>query len=124
MEDEKGIWTTKDGKKIKISEIQDDHLINSIRLLRRVVRRMRFGHELSGFSMLNFVNGEMAELAIEQSLEQEAAMNDEEWLNYHTVYEELIEEAKRRDILIFIGVEFFKRMEEIERPRRELSVCS
>lgn len=112
MEDEREIWTTKDGKKIKISEMQDDHLINSIRLLRRVVRRMRLGHELSGFSMLNFVNGEMAELAIEQSLEQEAAMDDEEWLNYHTSYEELIKEAKRRDILIFIGTEFFKRMED------------
>lgn len=107
---EEGCWRTKDGRVINIPDMDDNHLINSIRFLRRTVRGMRLNHELSGFSMLNFVNGEMAELSIEQSLMQEAAMSDDEWLEHHTPYDDLIEEAKRRDIVMFIGAEFFRMM--------------
>lgn len=112
MEEESGYWTTKDGRKIKITDMSDNHLINSIRLLRRVVGKMRLSHEFSGFSMLNFVNGEMAEIAIETALQQEIGMDDEEWLKHHTPYEELVDEAIRRDVLMFVGAEFFKRMIE------------
>lgn len=111
MENE--IWTTKDGRVIKITDMEDDHLINTIRLLKRRVKHMRLGHELHGLSVLNFVQGEMATFAIEQSLEQEAAMSDDIWLDHYTPYDELLEEAKRRDIVMFIGAEFFKRMKEI-----------
>jgi len=65
---EKGMWTTKDGRVIKILDMDNSHLINSIRLLRRTVKGMRLRHELASFSALNFVQGEMAELAIEHSL--------------------------------------------------------
>jgi len=37
-------------------------------------------------------------------------MPDDEWLEYYTPYENLIEEAKRRDIVMFIGAEFFRIM--------------
>lgn len=107
---EKGYWITKDGIQIRITDMADDHLINAIRLLKRVVRKMRLAHSFEGFSMLNFISGEMAEIAVETALEQEERMDDEEWLAHHTPYDELIEEAKRRDILMFIGAEFFKRM--------------
>ena len=107
MENDQGIWMTKDGKKIKISDMSDGHLINSVRLLQRTVGKMRLGHQLSGFSMLNFVNGEMAEMAIENALQQEMEMDDEEWLEYHTHYEELIEEAKKRDIIMLVNADKF-----------------
>jgi len=102
------MWTTKDGRITKISDMDDRHLINSIRFLRSTVKGMKLRHELAGFFALNFVQGEMAELTIEHSLAQEAAMTDDEWLEYHTSYEDLIEEAKRRDIVMFIGAEFFR----------------
>lgn len=110
MENDQGIWMTKDGKKIKISDMSDGHLINSVRLLQRTVGKMRLGHQLSGFSILNFVNGEMAEMAIENALQQEMEMDDEEWLEYHTSYEELIEEAKKRDIIMLINADKFLRL--------------
>ncbi len=107
MEHGSGCWQTKDGRVLKITDMDDEHLVNSIRLLKRVVRGMRFSRDLAGWSVLNFVHGEMAQYAIESDLELDARLNDEEWLERHTVYEELIGEAKRRGILDYIGAIIF-----------------
>lgn len=107
MEPGSGHWQTKDGIIVKITDMDDEHLVNSIRLLKRVVRRMRFSRDLAGWSVLNFVQGEMAEYAIESDLELDARLGDEEWLGVHTPYEELIIEAKRRGILDYIGAIIF-----------------
>lgn len=56
-----GCWQTKDGRVLKITDMADEHLVNCIRLLKRVVRKMRFSRYLAGLSALNFVHGEMAE---------------------------------------------------------------
>jgi hypothetical protein len=104
---ESGYWQTKDGRIIKIIDMDDEHLVNAIRLLKRTVRRMRFSHDLAGWSALNFVNGEMAEYAIEGDLQLDAGLSDEEWLERHTTYEELFGEAKRRGILGYIGAIIF-----------------
>lgn len=107
MEPGSGYWQTKDGRVVKITDMDDEHLVNSIRLLKRVVRKMRFSRDLAGWSALNFVQGEMAEYAIESYLELDARLSDEEWLGVHTPYEELIGEAKRRGILDYIGTIIF-----------------
>lgn len=102
-----GYWQTKDGRVLKMADMDSEHLVNSIRLLKRVVRRMRFSRDLAGWSALNFVNGEMAEYAIESDLQLNAGLSDEEWLERHTPYEELVGEAKRRGILGYIGAIIF-----------------
>ena len=108
MEDvEPGYWQTKDGRVVKIIDMDDGHLVNSIRLLKRVVRGMRFSRDLAGWHVLNFVQGEMAQYAIESDLELDARLSDDEWLEAHTAYEELIGEAKRRGILDYIGAIIF-----------------
>jgi len=107
MEPGSGYWQAKDGRVLKIADMDDEHLVNSIRLLKRVVRRMRFSRDLAGWSALNFVNGEMAEYTIEGDLQLNAGLSDEEWLERHTAYEELVGEAKRRGILDYIGAIIF-----------------
>lgn len=102
-----GYWQTKDGRVVKIADMDDEHLVNSIRLLKRVVRKMRFSRDLAGWHVLNFAQGEMAEYAIESDLELDARLSDEEWLERHTAYEELFGEAKRRGILDYIGAIIF-----------------
>ncbi len=100
---EPGYWQTKDGRILKITDMEDEHIVSTIRLLKRVVREMRFSRDLAGLSVLNFVQGEMAQYAIESDLELDARLNDEEWLERHTAYRELVGEAKRRGILEYIG---------------------
>ncbi len=100
-------WQTKDGRIIKIVDMDDEHLVNSIRFLKNVVEKMRFSREIAGWSALNFVQGEMAEYAIESDLQLDGVLSDEEWLERHTSYEELIIEAKRRGILDYIGAIIF-----------------
>lgn len=107
MEPGSGYWQTKDGRIVKITDMGDEHLINSVRLLKRVVGKMRFSRDLAGLSVLNFVQGEMAEYAIESDLQLDAGLSDEEWLERHTAYEELVGEAKRRGILDYIGAIIF-----------------
>lgn len=107
MESGSGCWQTKYGRVVNIADMNDEHLVNSIRLLKRVVRRMRFSRDLAGWSVLNFVQGEMAEYAIESDLQLDTMLSDEEWLERHTAYEELVGEAKRRGILDYVGTIIF-----------------
>lgn len=111
MEREKGIWVTKDGRLVKISDMADDHLVNAVALLRRAVSKMRFDYDFSAYSMLNICNGEMAQDALESELSLDAQMSNEEWLERHTSYEELMEEVARRGIAYMIGSQFFKYMD-------------
>jgi hypothetical protein len=111
MEREKGIWVTKDGLMLKISNMADDHLINSIALFKRMTSKMRFDYDFSAYSSLKFCNGEMAQDAVESSLLCDAQMSNEEWLECHTSYRELMEEATRRNIVYMIGVPFFSYMD-------------
>ncbi len=111
MEREEGIWTTKDGRNIKIVDMDNDHLINSIRLLRRIVGKMRLNHELSVLSALKFVNGDMAQYAIESSLDLEMQISNEEWLDCYTAHGDLMKEVIRRDILYMLGAPFFSYMD-------------
>ena len=111
MEREKGIWVTKDGSLIKITDMADDHLVNAIALYKKVVSKMRFDYDFSGYSMLGVCNGEMAQDAIESELFYEARLSNEEWLKRHTSYGELMEEVIRRNVEYMIGAPFFSYMD-------------
>jgi hypothetical protein len=111
MEREKGIWVTKDGHLIKVTDMADDHLVNAIALYNKVVSKMRFDYDFSAYSMLGVCNGEMAQDAIESELFYDAQLSNEEWLKCHTSYGELREEATRRNIAYRIGAPFFSYMD-------------
>jgi hypothetical protein len=99
MEREKGIWVTKDDVLVNICDMTDNHLINSIAMFNGIASRIRFSYDFSLYSASYFCNGEMAQDALESSLYCDAQMSDEEWLESHTSYGELMEEATRRNII-------------------------
>jgi hypothetical protein len=63
-------WTTKDGTKIKLSEMETSHLVNSIKLLERSVARVPDYMVYTG-------NGEMAEQAVESENRHNEAIAEE-----------------------------------------------
>jgi hypothetical protein len=89
----------------------DDHLVNAIALYKKVVSKMRFGYDFSGYSVLGVCNGEMAQDTTESELFCDAQLSNEEWLKCHTYYGELREDATRRNIAYRIGAPFFSYMD-------------
>jgi len=66
-------WQTKDGRIIKVKDMSDDHIKNTIRMLERV----QIHRSGEGYSFLNFLKGEMAIECCEREIQQEEDFYDE-----------------------------------------------
>lgn len=68
IDDSTGWWMMRDGTRIKIKNMKDSHLLNTIKMMEdRVIPGME--DEISaGWQIYGFVQGEMAEMCIEQDL--------------------------------------------------------
>ena len=85
-------WTTKEGKKIRIKDIEDKHLLNVICFLRRKAEFIHSGELLACMS-INF-QGEQAQY------EQDRFISNSSWEDYiPEIYEDMIKEAKKRKLL-------------------------
>jgi hypothetical protein len=84
-------WTQRDGTTIRICDMSDRHLLNTIAMLRRAHQR-----ELAAaWSMLSTVTAEMATYYLEQDIER---MEDS--LSDHPLHDDLCAEAERRGLTI------------------------
>jgi len=83
------IWTTKEGEKIRLIDLKDDHLINIIKMLER---NHNFG--LRDLSMPSF-GGEMAQMDAESRYF--ALMKHEPWSIY-PIYDALHKELSDRGL--------------------------
>jgi hypothetical protein len=74
-------WVTYDGRRIPVSMMEDSHVVNTVKLLRRTASRAKLAE---AFSMLAGPrpSGDMASLAFEQGLEELAMMSNDQFL-YH-----------------------------------------
>lgn len=61
-------WITKEGHKIAISDLSDSHLVNILSWLCRTVESAKTKALIDGYSAMNYINGEMAEMQIEREL--------------------------------------------------------
>ncbi len=86
-------WTCKDGRKIRIKDMDDQHLLNTIRMLERNADK----NLNSVFCAMSFVQGEMAQYFLEQELDN---MIFDDNLVIHPLYEDLMEEAVKRKLKI------------------------
>lgn len=96
-EGSKPVWTMRDGTKIAIKDMGDQHIINTIRFLDRAAERIHEQAIMDGFSALSAVNGEQARYSIEDgiaSLEQDGSDPYDEF----PIYEHLVAEASRRGL--------------------------
>jgi hypothetical protein len=107
------VWTTKDGRRIRIRDMEDSHLFNTIQMLRRNApkRKRRLAAELAqeenaGWQVLCMLQGEHAIDACEQDLDDISRQRF--WVNKATpmeileadvTYQSLVKEATKRGIL-------------------------
>lgn len=87
------IWITKDGTKIRIKDMTDSHLLNTIKMLDRKHSRVI----LDAYCFANMLNGEMAQYQMEGEIDRLEEGDASQWC---LLYDDLMEEASRRNITI------------------------
>ena len=91
------LWKTKDGRKIRICDMEDNHLLNTIAMLQRVSESRRISNSVY-YLFCTPPNGEMALYAFEQ--EQDNVWRAT-WCDYlPPIYSNLVLEAERRGLTI------------------------
>lgn len=93
-------WVTQDGRRIRISKMEDRHLINTINMLKRKAPQM-IDRELNSLaSCMSLVQGDMASDSLDSEFNHVAGMSPEEYL-YQVIpcWERLLNEARKRRLL-------------------------
>jgi hypothetical protein len=85
----------RDGTKIRIKDMTDEHLTNTLKMLDKNAVKMYLGYQAEGYRLLAGIRGEMAELCIESDLN---SMTEEEFLP--EIWDDLLADAHRRGLKI------------------------
>jgi hypothetical protein len=89
------LWKTKDGTKIRIKDMEDSHLLNTIRFLEKQTVRLNM-RELDEMMSFPYPNGEMAQHAFDQEFNMIGSAEP----NVHfPIYDDLVNEASRRNLI-------------------------
>lgn len=83
------LWTTKNGSKIRIKDMTDEHLVNTIRMLERKNEADKQNVPYPSFQ------GEMAQMYAESEFD---ALVDREPGDLWPIYDDMIEEAIKRKL--------------------------
>lgn len=87
-------WTCKDGRKIRICDMTDAHLQNTIAMLERNAPRIRESTIAAAYSLASMLQGEMASYYADQDIDRLEETPEEDFL--HPLYDDLISERDRR----------------------------
>jgi len=88
-------WTMRDGTKMRLEDMTDLHLRNSIALLERKAQEHYPEIISAGYSALSFVQGEMATMDIENGLD---ALEEDGWEGVlPSTYYDMVDELARRE---------------------------
>ena len=85
------IWTTKEGKKIRISILEDRHLMNIIKLIER-----QYARTIGSYLVGPQPRGEMAQDAFDQEFD---ALDQGGPSEFNEQYDFLVEEAEKRKLV-------------------------
>lgn len=100
MSNYKTIWITNDGRKINIKDLEDSHLMNIIKYLRKREAYFKDQAFMSGNMLAMTLQGEMAIATIENDLARLDDMDEEEFLStYIPCYTTLLKEAIKRKLM-------------------------
>ena len=92
------IWTTKDKRKIRICDMSDSHLSNTIAMLDRKTEVITPYLILEAHRTLNSLNGDMAMLAMEGEIDRLIEYGVDPSTIY-PLYDNLVLESQRREEL-------------------------
>jgi len=100
MRKQTALWTMRNGQRIRICDMEDSHLLNTIRFLERWAENRRRVDILGNLKLLNMLNGEQAQLCVESNIAQ---LEDEEFDSSEvyltdTIYEKMLLEEQRRGL--------------------------
>ncbi len=92
------VWTTKDGRRILIAKMDDNHLKNTIAMLARGARRFQFFRVIEQLGRaVHVLQGECAREAACAEIAASGDMPPLQYLKkYHPLYAMLCREADRR----------------------------
>lgn len=92
------LWKMRDGTEIRMCDMGGTHLINDIKMMKRLADKVHNMEIMDGYAILGSVNGEIASMCIEQELDRMA--EDGPQPEQFQPYQFLIKEAKRRGLQI------------------------
>lgn len=88
-------WQTREGKKVRICDMDDAHLENTIRFLERAAEAQRESALTSAYLVESMLQGEMALVSIESEINRLEESDPSEFLP--DVYEAMLLERQRRE---------------------------
>ena len=95
------IWVTKDGRRLFVGEMTNDHLYNTINLLHRWGKQTQVAAILALNQSLILLQGEQAIIECEQALDRMYDMTAEEFIEREVpTWPRLLEEAEKRGMKI------------------------
>jgi hypothetical protein len=91
------LWTCRDGRKVRICDMADSHLVNTIRMLRRKAAKVCNAELQAAYSISCLLQGEMASWECDLAIESmESDPSGEKFLP--PIYDDLCDEADRRGL--------------------------
>lgn len=93
-------WTTKDGRTLKIKDLEDKHLLNIMNMLMVRAPLIKERIFLEALRFRHCINGDMAGLAADQAIQEIGDMDDIEALMETPLYDALRKEAKKRGLKV------------------------
>lgn len=103
-------WITSRGEKIAIEDMEDSHLVNTIKWLFRHAEDLQRAEELECMQALTFLQGDMAQFYVEQDFNMISSMPAGEWLIHKPIMRSLHEEAEYRNLDIARRLDVFYEM--------------
>ena len=100
MRKQTAIWTTKTGHRLRICDMDDSHLLNSIRLLRRTAKLHMEREIAAAYAVGSTLNGEMAQFYCDLDINRMENTSVDEFLDATPAYARLVAEAERRGLEI------------------------
>jgi len=88
------LWATREGTKIRVCDMGDEHLVNSLKMLKRQALSAREDNLAAAWSAAAMFNGDMATYYAEQEADR---VSDAHWIDYMSDFWEPMQlEAHRR----------------------------
>lgn len=93
------VWRTRDGREIPIEEMEDGHVLNTIRFLHRNAEMIRFGYFVRVYWSSPQPNGDGAQMAVDEECQRWAQLCDVDMLKRAVPqYVMLLLEATKRGL--------------------------